>query len=108
MHGSLRSTKSWGRWREQTRRVCLLSTIPGIGSVLGLTIAAGIGEVARFPSPRKLIGYAGLAPRIKQSGERSRSGELSKAGSRTLRFAAVEAAQGACARRTPGTGSTRT
>ena len=54
------------------RRVCLLSTIPGIGSVLGLTIAAEIGEVARFPSPRKLIGYAGLAPRIKQSGERSR------------------------------------
>jgi transposase len=72
-----------------------LSTIPGIGSVLGLTIAAEIGDVARFPSPRKLVGYAGLAPRVKQSGERSRSGELSKAGSRTLRFAAVEAAQGA-------------
>src|SRR5215218_5515882 len=65
------------------RRVCLLSTIPGIGSVLGLTIAAEIGDIARFPGPRKLIGYAGLAPRVKQSGERSRSGELSKAGSRT-------------------------
>ena len=77
------------------RRASLLSTIPGIGPVLGLTIAAEIGDVARFPSPRKLIGYSGLAPRVKQSGERSRSGELSKAGSRTLRFAAVEAAQGA-------------
>jgi transposase len=77
------------------RRVSLLSTIPGIGPLLGLTIAAEIGDVARFPSPRKLIGYSGLAPRVKQSGERSRSGELSKAGSRTLRFAAVEAAQGA-------------
>src|SRR5829696_7561190 len=77
------------------RRVVLLDTIPGIGPVLGLTIASEIGDVARFPSPRKLIGYSGLAPRVKQSGERSRSGELSKAGSRTLRFAAVEAAQGA-------------
>jgi transposase len=77
------------------RRVCLLETIPGIGSVLGLTIAAEIGEVARFPSPRKLIGYAGLAPRVKQSGQSARSGELSKAGSRTLRWSAVEAAQGA-------------
>src|ERR671911_1006024 len=77
------------------RRVQLLDTIPGIGPVLGLTIAAEIGEVARFQSPRKLIGYAGLAPRIKQSGQSARSGELSKAGSRTLRFAAVEAAQGA-------------
>jgi transposase len=77
------------------RRVCLLDTIPGIGSVLGLTIATEIGEVARFPSPGKLIGYAGLAPRVKQSGQSSRSGELSKAGSRTLRWAVVEAAQGA-------------
>ena len=77
------------------RRVELLRTIPGIGPVLGLTIASEIGEVSRFASPRKLIGYAGLAPGVKQSGERSRSGALSKAGSRTLRFAAVEAAQGA-------------
>ena len=41
---------------------------------------------------RKLIGYAGLAPRVIQSGERSATGALSKAGSRTLRWAAVEAA----------------
>src|SRR5918995_1304411 len=41
------------------RRVCLLSTIPGIGPVLGLTIAAEIGDVARFSSARKLIGYSG-------------------------------------------------
>jgi transposase len=75
------------------RRVLLLDTIPGIGSVLGLTIASEIGDVARFPGPRKLIGYAGLAPRVRQSGQSSRSGELSKAGSRTLRWAAVEAAQ---------------
>jgi transposase len=90
------------------RRVSLLSTIPGIGPVLGLTIAAEIGDVARFQSPRKLIGYSGLGPRVKQSGERSRSGELSKASSRTLRFAAVEAARAPGARRTLGTASTRT
>src|SRR5215213_5770688 len=53
------------------RRVCLLSTIPGIGPLLGLTIAAEIGDVARFASPRNLIGYSGLAPRVKQTGERS-------------------------------------
>jgi transposase len=77
------------------RRVCLLDTIPGIGSLLGLTIAIEIGEVARFQSPRKLIGYAGLAPRFRQSGQGARSGQLLKAGSRTLRSAAVEAAQSA-------------
>jgi transposase len=73
-------------------RVVLLDTIPGVGELLGLTIASEIGDVARFGSPRKLIGYAGLAPKINQSGDRSRTGALSKAGSRTLRWAAVEAA----------------
>jgi transposase len=76
-------------------RVVLLRTIPGVGDLLGLTLATEIGDVARFQSPRKLVGYAGLAPRINQSGERSRTGALSKAGSRTLRWAAVEAAHAA-------------
>jgi transposase len=73
-------------------RVLLLRTIPGLGDLLGLTCAAEIGDVSRFSSPRKLIGYAGLAPKITQSGDRSRTGARSKAGSRTLRWAAVEAA----------------
>jgi len=74
-------------------RVLLLDTIPGVGELLGLTIAAEIGDIARFGSPRKLIGYAGLAPRVNQSGQRSRTGALSKAGPRNLRWAAVEAGQ---------------
>ena len=74
-------------------RVVLLDTIPGVGDLLGLTLASEIGDVARFGSPRKLIGYAGLAPKISQSGDRSHTGALSKAGSRTLRWAAVEPAQ---------------
>jgi len=74
-------------------RVRLLVTIPGVGEHLGLMIAAEIGDVARFPGPRNLIGFAGLAPRIAQSGQSSRTGALSKAGSRALRWAAIEAAQ---------------
>jgi transposase len=42
----------------------LLETIPGIGPLLGLTIAAEVGDVARFSSARKLVGYAGLAPPV--------------------------------------------
>jgi transposase len=52
-----------------------------------------IGDIARFSSAGKLVGYAGLAPKIKQSGQSSRTGPLSKAGSKALRWAAVEAAQ---------------
>jgi transposase len=87
------------------QRVELLITIPGIGELLGLTIAAEIGEIARFQSARKLIGYAGLAPTIKQSGQSSWSG-ISKAGSPTLRWAAIEAAQHSWRPTTRGTTST--
>jgi transposase len=78
---------------QADERVQLLRTIPGVGSLLGLTLAAEIGEIARFPSPAKLVGYSGLVPRVHQSGESSRTGRLSKAGSPLLRWAAVEAAQ---------------
>jgi transposase len=74
-------------------RVKLLISIPGIGELLGLTIASEIGDIARFPSAGKLVGYSGLTPTIKQSGQSSRTGRLSKAGPDTLRWAAVEAAQ---------------
>jgi transposase len=74
--------------------VALLATIPGVGDLLALTLAAEIADVSRFPSPGKLVGYAGMAPGVKQSGQSVRTGlPLSKAGSRTLRWAAVEAAQ---------------
>jgi hypothetical protein len=42
-------------------RAQLLMTIPGVAELLGLTIASEIGDIARFPSARKLVGYAGLA-----------------------------------------------
>jgi transposase len=75
------------------RRVRLLISIPGVAELLGLTIASEVGDIARFPSARKLVGYSGLTPTIKQSGQSCRTGRLSKAGPDTLRWAAVEAAQ---------------
>jgi len=75
------------------RRVGLLVTIPGVGELLGLTIAVYVGDVGRFASAKKLVGYSGLTPRVAQSGDRSRTGKLSKAGSKVLRWAAIEAAQ---------------
>jgi transposase len=73
------------------RYVPLLLTIPGIAWVLAYTIAAEIGDIARFGSPAKLVGYTGLCPRVYQSGESDRRGRLSKMGPRYLRWALVEA-----------------
>jgi transposase len=74
------------------RYVPLLLTCPGIGWVLAFTIASEIGDIARFPTPSKLVGYSGLCPRVEQSGERDRRGPLRKNGPNHLRWALVEAA----------------
>ena len=73
------------------RYLPLLMTAPGIGWVLGFTIAAEIGEIERFSSAQKLVGYTGLCPRVIQSGEKDRRGPLTKAGPKYLRWAMLEA-----------------
>jgi len=80
------------RLGAEHRYVPLLLTVPGIGWVLAYTIAAEIGDVARFASPTKLSGYTGLCPRVYQSGESDRRGSLTKQGPKYLRWALVEAA----------------
>ncbi len=70
----------------------LLRTVPGIGWVLGYTIASEIGGIARFSSPKKLAGYTGLCPIVRQSGGRDDRGPLAKNGPKYLRWALIEAA----------------
>ena len=72
--------------------VQLLRTIPGVGLVLAATIAAEIGDIARFASAANLRSYARLAPTVCQSGERSTTGPLNKHGNRLLSWALIEAA----------------
>ena len=69
----------------------LLITIPGISWVLAATIAAEIGDIHRFPSPKKLCAYTGLCPRVYQSGATDRRGRLTKNGPAYLRWALIEA-----------------
>jgi len=78
------------------RYVPLLCTVPGISWVLAYTIAAELGDINRFLTPRKLAGYTGLCPRVYQSGDRDLRGPLAKQGPRYLRWALVEAATHAC------------
>jgi transposase len=78
------------------RYIPLLQTVPGIAWVLGYTIAAEIGDIHRFASPKKLCGYTGLCPRVYQSGNTDRRGHLTHAGPKYLRWALMEAATHAC------------
>jgi transposase len=72
--------------------VPLLISAPGIGWVLAFTIASEIGDIGRFATAKKLVGYTGLCPRVDQSGSHDWRGPLAKNGPRYLRWALIEAA----------------
>ncbi len=78
-----------------------LITIPGIDMTTASTLAAVIGDVRRFPSSRHLVGYLGLHPTVRQSGNGpARHGRTSKEGSAAARHVLVEAAWAAA--KSPG------
>ena len=65
-----------------------LTSITGIGPVLGAVILSEIRDISCFSSADKLAAYAGLNPKVKQSGEtKSSAVHMSKRGSPYLRRA---------------------
>ena len=69
-----------------------LMTVPGVNVIVAATFMAQVGEIGRFESPRKLVGYLGLDPRVSQSGSSPAThGRISKQGSVSARHALVEA-----------------
>jgi transposase len=78
-----------------------LMTIPGVGPMTALGLVGVIGDVGRFPSHRHLVGYLGLDPKVRQSGEReARTGHISRQGQAHARALLCEAANAAV--RVPG------
>jgi transposase len=58
-----------------------LMTIPGVDITTAAALVAAIGDIRRFDSPRKLVAYLGLDPKVRQSGsEPARHGHISKRG----------------------------
>jgi transposase len=75
-------------WPEIKR----LMTVPGVNVIVAATFMAAIGDVRRFSDRRKLTGYLGLDPRVRQFGPGPAShGHISKQGSVRARHALVEA-----------------
>ena len=65
-----------------------ITTITGIGDILGAVIVSEIGDIHRFERPNQLVAFAGLDVTVRQSGEFSGTkNKLSKRGSPYLRRA---------------------
>src|SRR5262249_32688301 len=73
-------------------RAARLRTMPKVGRLAALTLLSAVDDVERFSSSRKLVGYSGLAPIVRQSGERTSDGPVSRQGRRELRVVWVQIA----------------
>lgn len=76
--------------------ISLLTSVPGIGEIWAAIIAAEIGPFDRFPNADTLEFWAGLTADMKESAGRTQSGNITKAGSVTLRWALCQAAVTLC------------
>jgi transposase len=74
------------------RRMALLKTHPGVGSVVACQFATELFHYRDFPSTREVFKYLGLSPRIHQSGERTARGTINKVSNSRLRRNLVQAA----------------
>lgn len=76
-------------WAEQVPYLVQLS---GIGVLAAMTLLAGIGDITRFPTAKKLVGYAGLGAGVHDTGQTHQGGRITKQGRRELRGCLTEAA----------------
>jgi len=70
--------------------VTALQAMRGIDLVSAVTILAEIGDLSRFASPRELMGYLGLVPSERSTGDNVKRGPITKAGNRRARRILVE------------------
>ena len=73
-------------------RARLLTTAPGVGSIVALTFAAAIDDPGRFKSSKAVGALFGLTPKRYQSGGTDVAGRISKIGDASVRTALYEAA----------------
>jgi transposase len=69
-----------------------LRGLRGIDLISAATLVATTGDLSRFESPRRLMGYLGLVPSEHSSGSSIRRGGITKTGNREARRMLVEAA----------------
>ena len=75
--------------------VKLLMGFTGIDYYSAMLLVNEIGPIDRFPSAKKLVSYAGLAPGIRQSASHTVHGRITRDGNKYIRWILIEAAQNA-------------
>ncbi len=69
-----------------------LQALRGVDLIVAVTFVTEVGDVRRFESPRQLMGYLGLVPGERSTGDTVRRGGITKAGNGRVRQMIVESA----------------
>ena len=69
-----------------------LTTLPGVGKILGMTITMEVGEIKRFASPGEFASYCRTVEAQRTSNQKKKGANNSKCGNKYLAWAFVEAA----------------
>jgi transposase len=64
----------------------------GVREILAFAVGALVGDVHRFQSPKQLVAYIGLNPRVVESGASAANGPLAHHGRKDLRALLIQAA----------------
>jgi transposase len=74
------------------KRVDNLQSVPGIGLHSATALVSAVDEIKRFATGKHLASYCGLAPSVRNSGERQMSGHINRQGRSEVRRTIVQAA----------------
>jgi transposase len=76
---------------KYSKKVQLLKSVPGIGTLVAIEMLVELQDVERFSSADKLAAYIGLTPSEYSTGQYVRQGRITRCGNKRVRTCAVEA-----------------
>ena len=79
------------RSNKYSKKVQLLKSVPGIGTLVAIEMLVELQDVKRFSSADKLAAYIGLTPSEYSTGQYVRHGRITRCGNKRVRTCAVEA-----------------
>jgi transposase len=63
----------------------ILTSLPGMGAILGAEFLVAVGDISAFSSADRLAAYAGLVPAVRDSGKRVGNHRRMRGGNKTLK-----------------------
>jgi len=71
---------------QEDKATATLMLLPNVGPLTATTLVVELSDLHRFRNSKAVASYAGLAPRVANSADRSHHGRITKRGNRELRW----------------------